>query len=169
MEISIKQIWVSVQIFTIIAVSLATNHRKQIVFLHNTKHCLGVFMDSLSFVEKQENEETTTEETTVVETETTDETTVETGVTTDDTTAPDVTEEPTTAPDVTTDNSGATTPNGTTANGGATTPNSGNNGSANRPTGGNGGNASQTADFGVVAALVSAISACGVMIAKKRK
>ena len=74
-----------------------------------------------------------------------------------------------TTPAGTTANGGATTPNGTTANGGATTPNSGNSGSANRPTTGNGGNASQTADFGVVAALVSAISAAGVMISKKRK
>ena len=98
-----------------------------------------------------------------------------------DTTAPDTTVgggeqttvggsgDDTTVPTGTTANGGATTPNGTTANGGATTPNNGNNGSANRPTTGNGGNASQTADFGVVAALVSAISAAGVMISKKRR
>ena len=49
MEISVEQIWVSVQIFSVIAVFPAPNLGKQIVFLHDAKHGLGILMYSLSF------------------------------------------------------------------------------------------------------------------------
>ena len=48
-KISVEQIGVSMQMFTIIALFFATNDRKQIVFLHNSKNGLRILMDSLSF------------------------------------------------------------------------------------------------------------------------
>ena len=35
--------------FAVVAVFLASNYGKQIVFLHYAKHCLGILMDALSF------------------------------------------------------------------------------------------------------------------------
>ena len=48
-KISIEKIGISMQIFTVIAVFLAPDDRKKVVFLHDTQYGLWILMDSLPF------------------------------------------------------------------------------------------------------------------------
>ena len=48
-EVSVKQIGIAMQMFSVFAVFLSPSHRQQVIFLHNSEYRFGVVMDTVAF------------------------------------------------------------------------------------------------------------------------